>query len=137
MSYAVILGTTSSFWIDNDDTPAGSVRYDGVLPVHPIWDAALGNIREKTAGELQADADAKTALDAIAAQDKIDRQEFKDKVLSIKDDITAIIASQQTYIDAPVLTNAGRDAQLLQQAKNIRQLARDLRFIVNAVKGLA
>lgn len=101
-----------------------------------IVDYQNGIARAITAQEMADKTAAQVAADAAKEQDKADRQDFKAKVVSIKNNIAAIIASQQTYIDAPVLTDAGRDAQLLQQAKDIQQLAKGLRFVVNAVKGL-
>ena len=101
-----------------------------------IIDYQNGIARAMTAQEIADKTAAQVAADAAREQDKTDRQEFKAKVVSIKNNIAAIIASQQTYIDTPVLTDAGRNAQLLQQAKDIQQLAKGLRFVVNAVKGL-
>ena len=101
-----------------------------------IVDYQNGIARPMTAQEMADKAVAQMVADAAKEKDKTDRQEFKTKVVSIKNNIAAIVATQQAHIDAPVLTDAGRDAQLLQQSKDIQQLARGLRFVVNAVKGL-
>ena len=101
-----------------------------------VIDYQNGIARPMTAQEIADKTATQVAADAAREQDKTDKQEFKAKVVSIKNNIAAIIANQQTYIDTPVLTDAGRNAQLLQQAKDIQQLAKGLRFVVNAVKGL-
>lgn len=101
-----------------------------------VIDYKNGIARPMTAQEMADKIVEQMVADAAKEQDKADRQDFKAKVVSIKNNIAAIIASQQTYIDAPVLTDAGRDARILQQAKDIQQLAKGLRFVVNAVKGL-
>lgn len=101
-----------------------------------IVDYQNGIARAMTAQEMADKTAAQVAADAAKEQDKADRQDFKAKVVSIKNNIAAIVATQQSHIDAPVLTDAGRDAQLLQQAKDIQRLAKGLRFVVNAVKGL-
>lgn len=101
-----------------------------------VIDYQNGIARAMTAQEIADKTAAQVAADAAMEQDKTDKQEFKSKIVSIKNNIAAIVATQQSHIDAPALTDAGRDAQLLQQAKDIQQLAKGLRFVVNAVKGL-
>jgi N12 class adenine-specific DNA methylase len=101
-----------------------------------IVDYPNGIARQMTAQEMADKAVAQMVADAAREQDKADKQAFKAKVVSIKNNIATIVATQQAHIDAPVLTDAGRDAQILQQAKDIQQLAKGLKFVVNAVKGL-
>ncbi len=52
MSYAVKIGTNEVWWIDEEDTPDGCVRYDSALPVNAVWDDSIQTIREMTAEEL-------------------------------------------------------------------------------------
>lgn len=52
MSYAVIIGTTSASWNDNNTAPPGTVLFNGELPKNPVWDYSLNNIREMSASEL-------------------------------------------------------------------------------------
>lgn len=101
-----------------------------------IVDYPNGIARQMTAQEMADKAVAQMVADAAREQDKADKQAFKAKVVSIKNNIATIVATQQAHIDAPVLTDAGRDAQILQQAKDIQQLAKGLKFVINAVKGL-
>jgi len=52
MSYAVKIGTNEAWWIDDQPTPEGCVRYDGVIPERAVWDDAIGNIRQMTEDEI-------------------------------------------------------------------------------------
>lgn len=65
---------------------------------------------------------------------KLARQEYRDKRAEIIDDVTAIIANAEAWIAAPVTTNAGRDAELLQDAKDKKQLAKDLKVLENMIR---
>lgn len=62
------------------------------------------------------------------------KQEFRADRQVILDHIDATVTEMQAYIDAPVQTNAGRDAQLLVISKDIRQIVRDLKTVVNTLK---
>ena len=64
MAYAVIIGTISASWNDNNPAPLGTVLFNEALPANPIWDATIlpapGNIREMTAAEIAAQIAANT-----------------------------------------------------------------------------
>jgi len=64
------------------------------------------------------------------------KQAFRDDRLNIINHVNATVAEMQAYIDAPALTNAGRDAQLMTISKDLRQVVRDLKTIVNTIKSL-
>lgn len=67
----------------------------------------------------QAAADAAAA---VLAQEKLDRDELKSRFVSIRDGLNTIIATAS-------FTNATRDAAII-------ELAKDVRFVLRAVKGL-
>lgn len=67
---------------------------------------------------------------------KIARQEYRGKRAEIIADVTVIIANAEAWIAAPVTTNAGRDAELLQAAKDKKQLAKDLKVLANTIRGM-
>lgn len=64
------------------------------------------------------------------------KQAFREDRLSILSHVDATVAEMQAYIDAPTLTNAGRDAQLMTISKDLRQIVRDLKTVVNTIKSL-
>lgn len=64
------------------------------------------------------------------------KQAFRDDRLNIMAHVNATVAEMQAYIDAPTLTNAGRDAQLMVISKDLRQIVRDLKTVVNTIKSL-
>lgn len=64
------------------------------------------------------------------------KRAFRDDRLNIIGHVDATVAEMQAYIDAPTLTNAGRDAQLMTISKDLRQVVRDLKTIVNTIKSL-
>ena len=70
MSYAIKIGTLEAMWIDNNPTPDGYVRYDGILTDTMIWDDAIQNIREMNAAELKAKA-AKDKTEEIYREQEI------------------------------------------------------------------
>jgi hypothetical protein len=78
MSYAVKTGTTDAHWIHNAETPLGHVRYEGDLPIRPVWDAVLNNIREMTDPEFSAAELARLdteAKDLLAGDDPVSKKE--------------------------------------------------------------
>lgn len=77
----------------------------------------LATTSEIAAAQSLADADA-----ATLAQEKLDRQELRDKFIAIRDGLNAIINTAS-------FTNASRDAAIV-------ELAKDVRFVLKAVKGL-
>jgi hypothetical protein len=64
------------------------------------------------------------------------KQAFRKDRLNIIANVDATVAEMQAYIDAPTLTNAGRDAQLMVISKDLRQIVRDLKTVVNTIKSL-
>lgn len=64
------------------------------------------------------------------------KQQFRADRRTILDHIDATVSEMQAYIDAPTATNAGRDAQLMVISKDIRQMVRDLKTVVNTIKSL-
>lgn len=64
------------------------------------------------------------------------KQAFHEDRLNILAHIDTTVAEMQTYIDAPTLTNNGRDAQLMVISKDLRQIVRDLKTVVNTIKSV-
>lgn len=64
------------------------------------------------------------------------KQAFREDRLNILAHVDATVAEMQAYINAPTLTNAGRDAQLMVISKDLRQIVRDLKTVVNTIKSL-
>lgn len=64
------------------------------------------------------------------------KQQFRADRQTILDHVDATVTEMQAYIDAPTATNAGRDAQLMVISKDIRQMVRDLKKVVNTIKSL-
>lgn len=64
------------------------------------------------------------------------KQAFRKDRLNIIANVDATVAEMQSYINAPTITNAGRDAQLMVISKDLRQIVRDLKTVVNTIKSL-
>jgi len=64
------------------------------------------------------------------------KQAFREDRLNIIANVDATVAEMQSYINAPTITNAGRDTQLMVISKDLRQIVRDLKTVVNTIKSL-
>jgi hypothetical protein len=64
------------------------------------------------------------------------KQAFRKDRLNIIANVDATVAEMQSYINAPTITNAGRDTQLMVISKDLRQIVRDLKTVVNTIKSL-
>ncbi len=64
------------------------------------------------------------------------KRAFREDRINIINHVDATVAEMQSYIDAPTSTNAGRDAQLMTISKDLRQIVRDLKTVVNTIKSL-
>lgn len=96
----------------------------GAGPSITYWNPAIG-VQPSQAELDAATAGAQAAADAAAAtlaQEKLDRQELRDRFIAIRDGLNAIIGTAS-------FTNATRDAAII-------ELAKDVRFLLKAVKGL-
>lgn len=114
MSYIVRIGTTEAQWHDTKPVPTGWVRFDGVLPDRPIWDAVLNNIREKNRTELDAEQ-------AIEDGKRADADDLRSRVSAALTRLDAIVTDGGTY------TNVQVRAAVVDMAQMLRAMIRDLR----------
>jgi len=111
MSYAVRIGTTEAQWNDTKPVPTGWVRFDGVLPERPIWDAALNNIREMNRAELDAEQ-------AIEDGKRADTDDLRARVSTAITRLDDIVTNGGTY------TNVQVRAAVVDMAQMLRALIR-------------
>lgn len=121
-----LINPTTLAWrcADAQTTPALGEVYAETAYVEKfgVWDAALQTIRAPTVDEMAAAQAAEDAAAAVIAQEKLDRDDLKAKFIAIRDGLQVIIGTTS-------FTNSTRDAAIV-------ELAKDVRFILKAVKGL-